>query len=60
MSPELLTTGGKIYFKAIQLLAFQNVPFIPTGQWFLPTAYRKNLTGFVRSDFMLFWGVKRV
>ena len=44
----------------IQLLAFQNVPFIPTGQWFLPTAYRKNLTGFVRSDFMLFWGVKRV
>ena len=25
LSPELLTTGGKIYFKAIQLLAFQEL-----------------------------------
>jgi peptide/nickel transport system substrate-binding protein len=44
----------------IQMLAFENVPIIPTGQWFSPTAYRKNLTGFVKSDYMLFWGVKRV
>jgi peptide/nickel transport system substrate-binding protein len=44
----------------IQLLAFQNVPFIPAGQWFSPTAHRKDLTGFVKSDYMLFWGVKRV
>jgi peptide/nickel transport system substrate-binding protein len=46
--------------KDMQALAFQNLPFFPAGQWFTPTAYRSNLTGFVKAGYMLFWGVKRV
>jgi peptide/nickel transport system substrate-binding protein len=44
----------------MQALAFQDVPFIPVGQWFSPTGYRSDLTGFVKAGLMLFWGVKRV
>ena len=44
----------------MQLLAFQNVPFLPTGQWTTPTAHRRNLTDFVRSSPMIFWNVRRV
>jgi peptide/nickel transport system substrate-binding protein len=43
----------------MQRLAFQDLPFFPTGQWFTPTGYRDDLTGFVKSGVMLFWGVKR-
>jgi peptide/nickel transport system substrate-binding protein len=43
----------------IQLRAFEEVPFIPLGQWFGPTAFRDNLTGFAKSPFPVFWGVKR-
>ncbi len=43
----------------IQLRAFQEVPFIPLGQWFAPTAFRDNLSGFAKSPFPVFWGVKR-
>jgi peptide/nickel transport system substrate-binding protein len=46
--------------KDMQALAFQNLPYFPTGQWFTPTAYRNDLTGFVKAGFILFWGVKRV
>lgn len=46
--------------KDMQRLAFQDLPFFPTGKWFTPTGYRDNLTGFVRANLMLFWGVKRV
>jgi peptide/nickel transport system substrate-binding protein len=46
--------------KDMQRLAFQDLPFFPTGAWFTPTGYRNNLTGFVKAGFMLFWGVKRV
>jgi peptide/nickel transport system substrate-binding protein len=46
--------------KEMQHLAFQDLPFFPTGQWFSPTGYRANLTGFVKAGLMLFWGVKRV
>ncbi len=44
----------------IQRLAFQDLPFFPLGQWYTPTGYRDNLTGFVKAGIMLFWGVKRV
>jgi hypothetical protein len=42
------------------LRAFDIVPFIPTGQSFSPTAFRSNLTGFAKSPYPVFWGVKRV
>jgi peptide/nickel transport system substrate-binding protein len=44
----------------MQRLAFQDLPFFPTGQWFTPTGYRDDLAGFVKAGVMLFWGVKRV
>jgi peptide/nickel transport system substrate-binding protein len=44
----------------MQALAFQDLPFFPTGAWFTPTGYRDNLTGFVKAGYMVFWGVKRV
>jgi peptide/nickel transport system substrate-binding protein len=43
----------------IQLEAFNDVPFIPTGQIYYPTAFRNDLTGFVRCAQILFWGVRR-
>ena len=43
----------------MQLEAFQEVPYIPLGQWSQPTAFRTDLTGFVRSSNPLFWGVRR-
>ncbi len=44
----------------MQRLAFQDLPFFPTGQWFTPTGHRDNLAGFVKAGVMLFWGVRRV
>lgn len=44
----------------MQRLAFQEVPFIPVGQTFAPTAFPSNLTGFMRTATPSFWGVRRV
>jgi peptide/nickel transport system substrate-binding protein len=57
-APDMATQ--KAVCRDMQALAFQNLPFFPVGQWFIPTAHRDNLTGFVKAGFMLFWGVKRV
>ena len=43
----------------MQVLAFQEVPFIPTGQSFSPTAFRTDLSGFAQSPYPVFWGVRR-
>ena len=45
---------------AMQQAAFRSVPYVPLGQWSQPTAYRSNLTGFVKGANPLFWGVRRV
>jgi len=37
----------------------QVVPFVPLGLFYLPTAFRANLTGFAKSYFPCFWGVRR-
>ena len=57
-APDLATQ--KKICDEIQLRAFDIVPFIPTGQSFSPTAFRSNLTGFAKSPYPVFWGVKRV
>jgi peptide/nickel transport system substrate-binding protein len=44
--------------KQIQLEAFQDVPYIPLGQYFQPTAYQANLTGMLTGNPM-FWNIKR-
>jgi len=42
----------------IQLQAFQDVPFIPLGQYFTPTAYQSNLSGVLRGT-PVFWNIRR-
>jgi peptide/nickel transport system substrate-binding protein len=44
--------------RQIQLQAFEDVPYIPIGQFFAPIAYRNDLTGLL-TGYSLFWNVKR-
>ena len=44
--------------REMQMQAFQDVPYIPLGQYFQPTAYQKNLTG-VLTGSPVFWNVRR-
>jgi peptide/nickel transport system substrate-binding protein len=44
--------------RQIQLQAFQDVPYLPVGQYFQATAYRRDLSG-VLKGLPLFWNVKR-
>jgi peptide/nickel transport system substrate-binding protein len=43
----------------IQSYAFEQVPFIPIGQWFYPTAFRNNVADIVRSPNILHWNLKK-
>ena len=42
----------------LQLQCFQDVPYIPLGQYFQPTAYQKNLTGVLHGN-PVFWNLRR-
>jgi peptide/nickel transport system substrate-binding protein len=42
----------------IQEEAFQDVPYIPLGQFAIPTAYR-NITGVVRAPVLVMWNVAK-
>ena len=42
----------------MQLQAFEDVPYIPLGQVFSPTAQRKEIVD-IPDGFALFWGVRR-
>ncbi|MEJ0015216.1 MAG: ABC transporter substrate-binding protein [Acetobacteraceae bacterium] len=43
----------------MQGYAFEQVPFIPIGQWFYPTAFRNNVTDIVRAPNILHWNLKK-
>jgi peptide/nickel transport system substrate-binding protein len=43
----------------IQRVVWDEVPYIPVGQWFLPIAYRAILTGIVRGPYPVFWNVAK-
>jgi peptide/nickel transport system substrate-binding protein len=43
----------------IQVLALQEPPFIPLGQYFIPYAHRKDLTGFVAAPITAMWNVRK-
>jgi len=49
----------QVIARDMQLAAFEGVPYIPLGQWSQPTAYRADLTGFVKASTHVFWGVRR-
>jgi peptide/nickel transport system substrate-binding protein len=44
---------------AMQARAMETVPFIPVGQFNLPSAWRRNLEGVPVSPVPFFWGVRR-
>jgi len=44
----------------IQIEAYtNNVPYIPTGQFVIPTAYRKNLDGIIIAPVVFLWNVEK-
>jgi peptide/nickel transport system substrate-binding protein len=43
----------------LQMQLWQDVPFIPIGEYWQATAYRKDLTGIIPGCFATFYGVKR-
>jgi peptide/nickel transport system substrate-binding protein len=53
-----LPTQQKIC-EEMQTYAFEQVPFIPIGQWFYPTAFRNTVTDIVRSPSILHWNLKK-
>jgi peptide/nickel transport system substrate-binding protein len=42
----------------IQLQAWQDVPYLPLGAYFQPTAFRRNLTGMLEG-LPIFWNLRR-
>jgi len=44
--------------RRIQAQAFQDLPYIPLGQFFQPTAWRRNITGVLKGP-TLFWNIRR-
>lgn len=43
----------------MQLRAFEVVPYIPTAQFIIPTAYRSNLSGILSAPMSLLWNVEK-
>lgn len=52
-------TARQAAFEAAQRLAMDDVATIPLGFWQPKTAYRKDLTGIVKSGYAAFWNVRR-
>jgi peptide/nickel transport system substrate-binding protein len=44
--------------RRIQAQAFQDLPYIPLGQFFQPTAWRRSVTGVLKGP-TLFWNIRR-
>jgi peptide/nickel transport system substrate-binding protein len=44
----------------LQKQLFEDVPFIPMGEYWQATAYRKDLTNVLPGCFAVFYGVRRV
>ncbi len=51
-------TARKRAAEQLQLQAFQDVPYIPLGQWHQPTAHRTDLQGML-TGLPLFWNIRR-
>jgi peptide/nickel transport system substrate-binding protein len=41
----------------IQKIAYEEVLYVPFGQWVLPTAYRKSVSGVLQFPAPVFWNV---
>ena len=56
-APDL--AGQQTICRAIQRVAWEEVPYIPLGQWFTATATTANLSAVPRAPFPIFWGIGR-
>jgi peptide/nickel transport system substrate-binding protein len=56
LAPDL--AAQKVVAAEIQLQAFADVPYIPLGQYFAPTAYRADLDGILSGN-PVFWNIRR-
>jgi peptide/nickel transport system substrate-binding protein len=56
-APDL--AGQKKICEDMQAQAFEQVPFIPIGQWFYPTAFRNNIVDIVKAPGILHWNLKK-
>jgi len=52
-------TARREIARRIQVTAFDEVPFVPLGQLFYPTAIRSDLEGLLPSPFPIFWSINR-
>ena len=43
----------------LQLQLWQDVPYIPMGEYWQPTAYRNDLADVLPGCFAVFWGIRR-
>ena len=43
----------------LQMQLWQDVPYIPMGEYWQSTAYRKDLLGVIPGCFAVFWGIRR-
>ena len=43
--------------EALQRVAYDTVPYVNYGQWFLPTVYSKSLQGVIVSPVPIFWNI---
>ncbi len=46
--------------RQMQAAAFDEVPYIPVGQWYQPIARRTSLSGILKSILPIFWEVRKV
>jgi peptide/nickel transport system substrate-binding protein len=56
-APDL--AAQKKIAEAIQAQAFENVPYVPTGMFVIPTAFRKNLKGVIVAPVVFLWNVEK-
>lgn len=56
-APDL--EAQKVIASEIQRVVFEEVPYIPTGQWLTPSAWRDNITGIVSGSSPVFWNLKK-
>ncbi len=57
-APDL--NARKSIARQMQRIALEEVPYIPTGQHFNPTAHRTSVQGIVPASFPIFWGARKV
>lgn len=56
-APDL--AAQKKICEEMQMIAWDEVPYVPLGQWFNPTAFRADLKDVVPSPFPVFWGAHK-